>query len=163
MPEQWPSGTDNRRTAAFVETIGSLLGRKGNQVWQVSPASTVFDAIAEMADRGVGALPVVSEGRLVGMISERDYARKVILVGRSSQHTKVEEIMTPNPITVTPAYTVDHCMKIMTLYRVRHLPVIEGEALTGIVSIGDLVKAIIAGQEFVIDQLQTYIAAAYPA
>lgn len=147
----------------FVETISTVLARKGCQVWPISPAATVFDAIAEMADRHVGALPVVSDGKLVGIISERDYARKVILQGRSSHHTTVREIMTPSPITVTPAHTVDQCMRIMTLYRIRHLPVIENDALTGIVSIGDLVNAIISSQEFVITQLETYISASYPA
>jgi CBS domain-containing protein len=160
MPSQSPASQTN---TPFIETISSLLRRKGYQVWPISPNSTVFDAIAEMADRRVGALPVVSEGKLVGIISERDYARKVILQGRSSQHTTVGEIMTPSPITVTLAHTVDQCMRMMTLYRIRHLPVIEDGALTGIVSIGDLVNAIITSQEFVITQLETYISASYPA
>ncbi len=148
---------------AIVETICSVLARKGKEVWQISPTATVFEAIAEMADRGVGALLVVSEGDLVGIISERDYARKVILQGRSSQHTTVEEIMTPSPITVTPEYTVAECMKIMTLRRIRHLPVLEHGAIRGVVSIGDLVNAIIATQAYTIDQLHTYIYATYPA
>jgi CBS domain-containing protein len=144
------------------ENVGSVLQRKGHQVWHVSPSSTVFEAIAEMADRSVGALPVVSEGILVGIISERDYARKVILKGRSSQQTTVREIMTPSPITVTSTHTVDQCMRIMTVNRVRHLPVVDDEILAGIISIGDLVNSIIACQEFTIDQLQTYISASYP-
>ena len=123
----------------------------------------MYAAIAEMADRSVGALCVVSEGGLVGIISERDYARKVILLGRSSQHTTVHEIMTPSPITVTPTDTVDQCLRIMSLYRVRHLPVLDGDTLAGIVSIGDLVRAIVETQEFTIDQLQSYIAIEYPA
>jgi len=153
--------TEQNQTA-LVETISVLLERKGNQVWQVSPTSTVFEAIAEMAARSVGALPVVAQGILVGIVSERDYARKVILQGRSSQHTLVREIMTPSPITVTSGHTVDQCMRIMTANRVRHLPVVDEDTLTGIVSIGDLVKAIIATQEFTIDQLHTYISATYP-
>ena len=128
-------------------------------VWQISPAATVFEAIREMADRSVGALLVISQEQLVGIISERDYARKVILQGRSSQHTTVQEIMTPSPITVTPEYTVEECMKIMTLRRIRHLPVLDEGTVAGIVSIGDLVNAIIATQAYTIDQLHTYISA----
>lgn len=163
MPEQQSAGAIGRPKMAFLETIDSLLQRKGSQVWHIAPSCTVYAAIAEMADRGVGALPVVLEGKLVGIISERDYARKVILQGRSSQHTLVQEIMTPLPVTVSPEHTVDQCLRIMTLYRVRHLPVVRDDALSGIVSIGDLVSAIIATQEFTIQQLETYIAATYPA
>ncbi len=148
---------------AFIETIGSILDRKGSHVWQISPAATVYEAIALMAERSVGALPVVSEGNLVGIISERDYARKVILQGRSSQHTTVQEIMTPAPITVSREYTVDQCMKIMTRSRIRHLPVTDDSGLAGIISIGDMVRAVIATQEFTIEQLQTYISVSYPA
>jgi CBS domain-containing protein len=158
MPER-----ANLSRGAFVETVKSVLDSKGSNVWQISPTATVYEAIALMAERSVGALPVVSEGKLLGMVSERDYARKVILQGRSSQHTMVREIMTRAPITVTLEYTVDQCMKIMTQSRVRHLPVIDGDKLVGIVSIGDLVKAIIATQEFTIDQLRTYITVDYPA
>jgi CBS domain-containing protein len=156
--ERPPSPVDERKMAT-VETICSVLERKGKEVWQISPTATVFEAIAEMADRGVGALLVVSQGQLVGIISERDYARKIILQGRSSQHTIVQEIMTPSPITVTPEYTVEECMKIMTLRRIRHLPVLEQGAIAGVVSIGDLVNAIIATQAYTIDQLHTYISA----
>src|SRR5260370_1553185 len=150
------------RKMAIVETICSVLVHKGKEVWQISPTATVFEAIAEMADRGVGALLVFSEGQLVGIISERDYARKVIMQGRSSHHTTVKEIMTPSPITVTPEYTVEECMKIMTLRRIRHLPVLDHGTIAGIVSIGDLVNAIIATQAYTIDQLHTYICASYP-
>jgi CBS domain-containing protein len=150
------------RKMAIVETVCSLLEHKGKEVWQISPTATVFEAIAEMADRGVGALLVVSQGDLVGIISERDYARKVILQGRSSQHTTVHEIMTHSPITVTPEYTVEECMKIMTLRRIRHLPVLEHGTVAGVVSIGDLVRAIIATQAYTIDQLHMYISATYP-
>jgi signal-transduction protein with cAMP-binding, CBS, and nucleotidyltransferase domain len=160
--EQLSGHTDGRKMAV-METICTVLQKKGNQVWQISPEATVFAAITEMADRGVGALPVVSHGDLVGIISERDYARKVILQGRSSQHTTVQEIMTPSPITVTPDFTVNECLVIMTNRRVRYLPVMERGSLAGIISIGDLVHAIIATQAFTIDQLQTYISADYPA
>jgi CBS domain-containing protein len=160
--EQSPRPADGRKMA-IVETICSILERKGREVWQISPTATVFEAIDEMAERGIGALLVVSQGDLVGIISERDYARKVILQGRSSQHTMVQEIMTPSPITVTPDHTVEECMKIMTLRRIRHLPVLEQGAIAGVVSIGDLVNAIIATQAYTIDQLHTYISATYPA
>jgi CBS domain-containing protein len=156
--EQLPSPVDGQKMAS-VETICSILERKGNEVWQISPMATVFEAIREMADRSVGALLVVSQGELVGIISERDYARKVILQGRSSQHTTVQEIMTPSPITVTPEYTVEECMKLMTVRRIRHLPVVDEGTIAGIVSIGDLVNAIIATQAYTIDQLHTYISA----
>ena len=154
-----PASPVDGQKMASVETICSVLERKGNEVWRISPTATVFEAIREMADRSVGALLVVSQDQLVGIISERDYARKVILQGRSSQHTTVQEIMTPSPITVTPQYTVEDCMKIMTLRRIRHLPVLDGGTVAGIVSIGDLVNAIIATQAYTIDQLHTYISA----
>jgi len=157
-----PSGARAARKMAVVETVGSVLRDKGNQVWHIAPTATVFEAIAEMAERGVGALLVVSGDVLVGIITERDYARKVILQGRSSQHTTVAEIMTPSPITTTPDQTVTQCLVVMTRRRVRYLPVMENGSLTGMVSIGDLVNAIIKTQAFTIDQLQTYISADYP-
>jgi CBS domain-containing protein len=147
---------------AVVETVASILRVKGGSVWQIAPEATVYEAIAQMAEHGIGSLPVVSQGELVGILSERDYARKVILLGRSSQHTTVAEIMTPHPITVTADYTVHQCLRIMIRRRVRHLPVMEGDDLVGIVSMGDLVYAIITAQAFTIDQLQTYISAEYP-
>jgi CBS domain-containing protein len=116
-----------------------------------------------MARKEVGALLVLSDRRLVGIVSERDYARKVILQGRSSKETLVEAIMTPSPITVTPAHTVDECMRIVTNKRIRHLPVMEEGELRGIVSIGDLVKAIISSQAYTIDRLHTYIGSEYPS
>jgi CBS domain-containing protein len=115
-----------------------------------------------MAQRGVGALPVVLDGDLVGIITERDYARKVILQGRSSPHTTVNEIMTTSPITVTPEFTVQQCLRIMTVRRFRHLPVVEEGHLCGMISIGDLVAAIIAHQAFTIESMEKYIAADYP-
>jgi len=148
---------------AVLETISSILRHKGNQVWHIAPTATVYDAIAMMADRGVGALPVVSQDELVGIISERDYARKVILEGRSSQHTMVQEIMTPSPITVSPDFTVNICLRIMSWRRIRHLPVMENGLLAGVISMGDLVNAIISTQAFTIDQLHLYITADYPA
>ena len=145
------------------ETVGSVLGRKGGEIWSVAPEATVYDAIALMAAKSVGAVLVISEGILIGIVSERDYARKVILQGRSSKETQVREIMTADLVTVTPEITVDDCMKVMTYSRIRHLPVLDGGRLVGIVSIGDMVEAIIADQAHTIAQLHTYIAAKYPA
>ena len=145
------------------ETIAPILRSKGNAVWSLGPAATVYEAIELMAEKSVGALAVVWNGSLVGIISERDYARKVILQGRSSKETRVEEVMTPSPITVTPAHNVEECMRLMTEQRIRHLPVLDGERLAGMISIGDLVKAIISAQAETIEQLHTYIGAKYPA
>jgi CBS domain-containing protein len=144
------------------ETIGSILARKGRNIWSVAPDASVYEAIELMAAQGVGAVLVIAAGRLEGIISERDYARKVILLGRSSKDTLVREIMASNLITVTPEYTVDECMRLMTHHRIRHLPVLERGELAGVVSIGDLVNAIIADQAHLIDQLHTYIGGNYP-
>lgn len=143
------------------ETISSILKTKGSAVWSVVPDTTVYDAIALMAERSIGALLVLAEGRLVGIVSERDYARKVILQGRHSKDTPVHEIMSP-PVTVTPDHTIDECMIIMTQNRVRHLVVLNRDQVAGIVSIGDLVNAIISAQAHTINQLHTYISGAYP-
>ncbi|PWU08182.1 MAG: histidine kinase [Terriglobia bacterium] len=145
------------------DTIGSILDKKGREIWSISPEATVYDAIALMAEKRVGALLVTSGSRLAGIVSERDYARKVILQGRSSKDTRVGEIMTADLVTVSPGETVEECMRIMTRARIRHLPVMEGKALMGVVSIGDLVKAVIADQAHTIQQLHTYIGGEYPA
>ena len=134
-------------------TVGSILGRKGLEIWSVTPDATVYSAMALMAAKSVGALLVISEGSLLGIVSEVDYARRVILQRRSSKEAQVRDIMTSNPITVTPEDTVDDCMRIMTHHRIRHLPVFEGLELVGIVSIGDLVNSIIADQARTIDEL----------
>jgi len=146
-----------------AETVASILKVKGQETWSVAPDATVYDSIALMARKDVGAVLVISEGKLVGIISERDYARKIILEGRSSRVTRVSDVMTPDPVTARPENTVEECMTIMTQYRIRHLPVLDQENLVGIVSIGDLVKATIAEQAHTIDQLQTYIGGNYPA
>jgi len=156
------TGALGARKMAVEETVGSILRRKGCEVWQIAPSATVYDAVSHMAQHSVGALPVVSEGVLVGIITERDYARKVILQGRSSPHTLVSEIMTPQPVSVTPDFTVKQCLAIMTVRRFRHLPVVEDSNLCGIISIGDLVAAIIETQAFTIEKLENYIAADYP-
>ena len=134
-------------------TVGSILGRKGREIWCVAPDATVYDAIALMAAKSVGALLVISEGSLLGIVSEVDYVRKVILQGRYSKETRVKDIMISNPVTVAPEDTVDDCMRIMTHHRIRHLPVLEGLELVGIVSIGDLVNSIVADQADTIDEL----------
>ncbi|MBI5086959.1 MAG: CBS domain-containing protein [Acidobacteria bacterium] len=141
--------------------IGSLLGSKGGAVYAIEPAATVFDAIRMMADRGVGALLVMRGDALLGIISERDYTRKVILQGHSSKETRVEEIMTSDVLTATVDHTVEAAMHLMTDRHVRHLPVMDGARVVGVVSIGDLVKWTISAQEETIAHLTNYIAGSY--
>ncbi len=147
----------------MVESVRLILKNKGSQVWSLAPDATVYEAIVLMSKKNIGALLVVSEGKLVGIISERDYARKVILQGKSSIETLVGEIMTTSVIAVTPGHTVDECMQIMTSNHIRHLPVLEGEKLVGAISLGDLVKAVISTQAQTIQQLGNYITGKYPA
>ncbi|MCW8929931.1 MAG: CBS domain-containing protein [Gammaproteobacteria bacterium] len=139
-------------------TVGELLDKKGHGIWSVALDDSVFDAIRLMDEKGVGALAVVKEGALVGMISERDYARQVILKGRSSKETKVREIMSSQVYYTFPSQSVEDCMVVMSERRIRHLPVLKGDELVGMVSIGDLIKDIIAEQKFIIEQLEHYIA-----
>ncbi len=138
-------------------TVYHILQGKGNQVWSVSPDTLVYDALKLMADKNLGAVLVVEQGKLVGIFSERDYARKVILMGKSSKEIPVKEIMTEQVLYVRPNHSIEECMALMTNKRIRHLPVLEGEQLVGVISIGDVVKAFISEQEFVIKQLENYI------
>lgn len=140
-----------------MATALQLLQSKGRAVHAISPEASVYDALKLMAEKDVGALVVLDEGRLAGIMSERDYARKVTLVGKSSHEISVRDIMTEKVVTVQPANTVDDCMALMTNMRIRHLPVTDGEKLVGVLSIGDLVKAVIAEQEQTIRQLESYI------
>jgi len=138
--------------------VNYLLAFKNKAVWTIGPEEPVLVAIQMMADKHIGALPVVRDNELIGIVSERDYARKVILMGRSSSDTPVWQIMSSPVTTVTPEENVHRCMEIMTEQRIRHLPVVERGKLVGIISIGDLVKAVIEEQQQTIDQLERYIA-----
>ncbi|HEY2463054.1 MAG TPA: CBS domain-containing protein [Steroidobacteraceae bacterium] len=141
-----------------MQTVSQLLQAKGNQIFSVTPQDSVLRAIEIMATRHVGALLVMQEGALLGIISERDYARKVILKKRSSHDTPVSDIMSSPAVSVTPDDTVHHCMQLMTDGRFRHLPVVKGGRVVGMLSIGDLVKAVIQEQSQQIEQLERYIA-----
>jgi CBS domain-containing protein len=142
-------------------SINDILSIKGNNAWGISPEATVFDAIEMMASRNVGALLVIEGDKLVGIISERDYTRKVALKGKSSKQTAVREILSGQVISATPQHTVEDCMRLMTEHRIRHLPVLQEGKILGVVSIGDLVNWIISAQSSTIQQLQTYISG-YP-
>jgi len=146
-----------------METVRDMLNHKPAGIFYLAPEATVYEAVAMMADKGVGALLVVANGKLAGIVSERDYARKVILKGKHSHDIQVREIMTSSVVTVSPDHTVDDCMRVITAHRIRHLPVMEGDNLVGMISIGDVVKSIIAAHEHTIDQLSGYIEGRYPA
>ena len=146
----------------LVDSVRLVLKQKGQDIWYVSPEACVYDAIEIMAEKYVGALLVVADGNLVGVVSERDYARKVILQGKSSKQTQVKEIMTSPAIFVTPDHTVEESMRIMTEKHIRHLPVVEDGKILGVVSIGDLVKWMISAQQQTISELHNYITSKYP-
>lgn len=146
------------------ETAAQILERKGSQVWSIGPDASVFEAVRLMDEMGAGALLVLAGGRLVGMISERDYARKVILKGRSSRDTRVSSIMSAPAVTVRVDDRVSDCLRLMTERRIRHLPVIrDNGSIAGVLSIGDLVNAVVSAQAAEMRQLKSYVAGAYPA
>jgi CBS domain-containing protein len=138
-------------------TVSQLLQNKGAQVWSTRPDATVYSALELMSEKDIGALPVMEGDRLVGIFSERDYARKVILFGKSSRETQVQEVMTPRVVCVRLDDTIEACMALMTQQHIRHLPVKDADRVVGLISIGDVVKAVISHQEFVIEQLEHYI------
>ena len=140
-----------------MSTIRQLLNKKGTDIWSTTPDVSVYDALLLLADKNIGALLVLQDGELVGIFSERDYARKVVLHGKTSMGTAVREIMVKDVITVSPQMSIKDAMALMTEKRIRHLPVLEGKEIIGVISIGDLVKDIIADQEFTINQLENYI------
>jgi len=140
-----------------METIRQILTKKGNQVFSVTPETTVYDTLKLMADKNIGAVLVIDEGKLVGIMSERDYARKVILHGKFSKEIPVKEIMSANVICIEPDQTIKNTKAIMIQKRIRHLPVMEDDKLVGIISIGDVVNAVLEENTFMIDQLYTYI------
>lgn len=137
--------------------VGTLLHNKSGEIWSLDPSASVYDAIRLMADKSVGALLVMRDGKLAGIVSERDYARKVVLQGRHSQDTPVADIMTANVVTVSPSHTVEECMRIVTDKRIRHLPVVEGDRVIGMVSIGDLVNWVLTEQQETIRHLEAWI------
>ncbi len=138
-------------------TVKDVLGKKGKEIWSVSPEATVYEALEVMADKNIGAVLVMEGDRLVGIFSERDYARKVILQGKSSKDCKVSELMTKEILYVSPDYPLEACLALMTEEHVRHLPVMEDGKLLGIISIGDVVHEIISSQKFTISELEKYI------
>jgi CBS domain-containing protein len=144
-----------------MATVKQILDEKGRDVWTIAPEAKVFEALKRMADKEVGALLVLDKGRVVGIISERDYARKIALLGRLSQETPVRDIMTVKIYAVHSATTSEECMALMTDRHIRHLPVIDGEKLAGVISIGDVVKSIISQQKMTIQQLENYIMGKY--
>jgi CBS domain-containing protein len=143
-------------------TVDAVLHQKAANVWSIPPEATVFEAIKLMADKNVGALMVMKDGRLLGVFSERDYTRKIALKGKSSKQTPVSDVISTPIISVPPGATIEECMRLMTEHRVRHLPVVEGEKLTGVVSIGDLVNWIISAQHVALSQMADYISGKYP-
>lgn len=140
-----------------MRLVQDILQEKGSDVYSVGPDATIFDAVQQMADKGVGAMLVMENSKPVGIVTERDYARKVALEGRSSRQALVREIMSTRVLCVNPQRTIEDCMALMTDKRARHLPVVDHKNVIGVISIGDLVKAVIAEQKFVIDQLHDYI------
>lgn len=140
-----------------MATVNDILRGKGQDIWAVDPEETVLNALKLMADKGIGAVMVMTDGQVRGILSERDYARKVVLQGRSSANTPVKEIMTSRVFAVTPSHSVEDCMSLMTEKRIRHLPVMDESKLVGVISIGDVVKMMLTEKSLIIDQLTNYI------
>lgn len=140
-----------------MKIVRDILDKKGYQVWSVSPNDSVFDALKTLSEKGIGALLVMENKQCLGILSERDYARKIILLGKTSKETRVSEIMTPRVMFVRPDQTVEKCMVLMSDKRVRHFPVMDNEEVIGLISIGDVVKALIEDKQLLIDELQDYI------
>ena len=145
-----------------MRNVRDILREKGTAVYSISPDDTVYDALKLMAEKNIGSLVVLDEGRIAGVISERDYARKIVLKNKFSRETKVKEIMTVEVATVTPATDLEQCMELITEKRMRHLPVVENDKVVGIISIGDIVKGVIDNKEYVIEQLESYIKGHHP-
>jgi CBS domain-containing protein len=143
--------------------ISSLLHHKGSAVWHIAPEATVLDAIKLMADKNIGALPVMSRDLLVGIFTERDYTRKIALMGKTSKNTRVQDVLSGEVTCITPNDSVEECMRLMTEHRIRHLPVVDGQKVLGIISIGDLVNWIISAQNSAIEQMEQYIAGSVAA
>jgi CBS domain-containing protein len=139
------------------KSIREILKSKGSAVWSIGPDATVLEALKLMEEKGIGAVLVMEAGKIAGILSERDYARKVVLKGKTSAKTRVREIMTAKVFAVSQEQSVEECMALMTASRIRHLPVLEGDRVIGMISIGDVVKAVIEEQQFAIDQLNKYI------
>jgi CBS domain-containing protein len=140
-----------------MTTVREILKAKGSETWTITPKQTVFDALVTMADKNVGAVVVVNENAVVGIFSERDYARQVALKGKSSREIRVEEIMTSNPVTVSPDHSIEDCMELMNERHIRHLPVMENQKLAGMITIRDVIKAVLVEKEHTIKQLENYI------
>lgn len=157
-----PLGESEQNMMKVSGNVSAILSYKGSNVWATTPDATVYQTIELMAEKNVGAVLVMEGDRLLGILSERDYTRKVILKGRASRETTVREIMASPAITVTPEHTVDECLRMMTENRVRHLPVLANEKVAGVISIGDLVNWIISAQSATIDHLESYISGKYP-
>jgi CBS domain-containing protein len=143
--------------------ISSLLHHKGSAVWHIAPEATVLDAIKLMADKNIGALPVMSRDLLVGIFTERDYTRKIALMGKTSKNTRVQDVLSGEVTCITPNDSIEECMRLMTEHRIRHLPVVDGQKVLGIISIGDLVNWIISAQNSAIEQMEQYIAGSVAA
>lgn len=144
----------------MMKTVAQILAKKGRDVWSVEAGDSVYSALELMAQKNIGAVLVTEASKPVGILSERDYARKVVLMKRVSRDTAVSEIMTPNPVCVRPDQSIEDCMALMTAKRFRHLPVVEGDAVVGMLSIGDVVESMISEREFLIQQLENYITGA---